>query len=258
MSLYESIAARLIGTPLQRPAQWLQGLRGASYRRAHPELAEWFREGERTQQVLQRVIGPSTNCIDVGCHIGSFLQTIVTMAPQGRHYAVEPVPHKAAWLQKRFPRVSVLQVALSDSNGSAEFFVNEARTSYSGFKARAVPGELRAVQVARRRLDDLIPEDANIGFIKIDVNGGELMALQGALRLLRRDRPFVLLECTRGGLDDYGIDSDQVHACVVQEAGYRIQLLKDYLEGGPALEPDAFRKSMEYPFQAFNYAVVAA
>ena len=56
MSLYESIAARLIGTPLQRPAEWLRDMRGARFRKSHPELAEWFREGERTDHFLQQVL----------------------------------------------------------------------------------------------------------------------------------------------------------------------------------------------------------
>jgi len=259
MPLYESIAARLIGTPLQRPAEWLRDVKSAHYRRTHPELAELFAsEGERTEETLRAVMTPSTNCIDIGCHIGSFLQRIVTLSPQGRHYAVEPVPHKAAWLRRKFPAVSVLEVALGDQDGKAEYFVNAAQTSYSGLKVRAVPGRLDCLQVERRRLDELIPPDARIGFIKIDVNGAELMVLRGALRLLERDRPFVLLECTLGGLNDYGIDSDQVHDLLVRQAGFGIYLLKDYLGGGAPLSAEAFRQSMTYPFQAFNYAVTAS
>jgi FkbM family methyltransferase len=245
----------VIGTPLQRPAEWLRGIRGARYRRDHPELAEWFAEGERTEQAMRRVIGPATNCIDIGCHLGSCLQRLVTMAPAGRHFAVEPVPRKARSLRDRFPDVSVLQVALGDDTGEAEFFVNLRQTSYSGLRARTVPGKVEKFAVSVRRLDDLIPADIPIGFIKIDVNGGELLALRGAQGLLQRESPFVLLECTRGGLDDYGVDSDQVYE-LIDGFGYRILLLKDYLAGGAPLSAPRFRKSMEYPFEAFNYAVV--
>lgn len=258
MSLYESIAARLIGTPLQRPAEWLRAKRGEKYRRAHPELAEWFSEGERTDRYLQGVVRADTNCIDIGCHIGSFLQKIRTMAPRGRHWAVEPVPFKADWLKKKFPDVTVLDVALGESSGTTEFHVNEQQTSYSGTKTRSVPGAIRTLQVRLRRLDEEIPADARIGFVKIDVNGAELMALRGAERLLQRDRPAILLECTKGGLDDYGIDAGDVYAFLTGNAGYRILLLKDFPAGGPPLDVDGFRRSMEYPFQAFNFAVLPA
>lgn len=258
MSLYEAIAARLIGTPLQRPAEWLRAVKGARFRRTHPELAELFLEDGRTEEIVRRVVTPTTNCIDIGCHLGAFLQRFVTMAPQGRHYAVEPVPWKAAWLRKKFPTVSLLEVALGETAGSAEFFFDTSQSAYSGVKARAHPGRVDVLQVDCRRLDDVIPEDANIGFIKLDVNGGELMVLRGALRLLRRDRCFVLLGCTQGGLIDYGLDSDQVHDFLVKEAGFGVYLLKDYLSGGEPLSADAFRRSMTYPFQAFNYAVTAS
>jgi len=103
----------------------------------------------------------------------------------------------------------------------------------------------------------VIPADAHIGFIKIDVNGAESMVLRGALELLRRDRPAVLLECTQGGLDDYGVAPNDVFDFLVGPAGYKVQLLKDYPHG-PALDAAGFRTSMQYPFQAFNFAVVPA
>jgi hypothetical protein len=70
MSIYEHVAARLIATPLQRPAQWLQHMGKAAERRRHPELGELYLEGERTDAFLRRVLRPDTNGIDIGCHIG--------------------------------------------------------------------------------------------------------------------------------------------------------------------------------------------
>lgn len=258
MSPREKLAARLIGTPLERPAMWFQAWRGRKERAAHPELAEWYAEGSRTEAVLQRIMRPDLNCIDIGCHIGSFLRRICTMAPRGRHYAVEPVPDKAAWLQAKFPRVTVVECALADQPGTVDFFVNDEHTSYSGLKPRSVSGELKKLQVQRRRLDDVIPVDARIGFIKIDVNGAELNVLKGAQALLARDQPFVHFECTKGGLDDYGIAATEVYDFITGPLGYRVLLLKEWLADGPALSRDGFVKSMEYPFQAFNYAVVPA
>lgn len=261
MSPYEKLAAHLIGTPLQRPAQWLQHFRGRAHRRAHPELAEWFKEGERTEQVLRQVLRADTHCVDIGCHIGSFLHRLTVLAPKGRHYAIEPVPEKAAWLQRRFPTVKVVPCALGERPGSAEFFVNAEHSSYSSLKPRSINGAVpstQAVQIEVRTLDEVIPQASRIGFIKIDVNGAELNVLKGARRLLQRDRPFVLFECTKGGLDDFRIDAGEVFEFVNGPAGYRIQLLKDHLAGGPVLDEAGFRRSMEYPFQAFNYALIAA
>ena len=256
MSFYETIAARLIGTPLQRPAERLRHARGARFRREHPELAEWFQEGGRADAYVRRVVAADTNAIDIGCHIGSFLQTLVTLAPNGRHHAFEPVPHKAAWLRRKFPKVAVHAVALSDARGSAEFHVNTQQSSYSGLKPRGPEGRFERVEVPCRTLDDEMAGQPRIGFVKIDVNGAESKVLRGARAFLRRDRPYLLLECTRGGLDDYGVRSDEVHALLTRACGYRIHLLKDWLQGGPPLDAAGFAASMDYPFKAFNYAVV--
>ena len=257
MSLYENIAARLIGTPLQRPAEWLRDVRGARFRKSHPELAEWFREGERTDRFL-RAGGPHRHPL----HRHRLPHRLVPAEAHDDRAARPPLRRRAGAAEggpvaREVSRRDGLRGRAGETHGTADFFINQAQTSYSGLKKRAVPGALQAVQVQCRKLDDVIPADAHIGFIKIDVNGAESMVLRGALELLRRDRPAVLLECTQGGLDDYGVGSDDVYDFLVGPAGYKVQLLKDYPDG-PALDAAGFRTSMQYPFQAFNFAVVPA
>ena len=256
VTLYERVASRLIGTPLQRPAEWLRRLNGAGFRRTHPELVEIFREDERIDRVMRAEIRVDTNCVDIGCHVGAYLQKIVTLAPAGRHHAFEPVPDKAAWLRRKFPGVSVVEAALDDAEGTKDFFVDPSQTALSGLSPHARGVGPQTLRVQCRRLDDVIDEGTRVGFIKVDVNGGELPALRGARRLLLHDRPFVLLGCTQGGLGDYDISADEVFEFLVDQAGYRIFLLKDRLGDGPPLDAAAFRESMVYPFAAFNYAVV--
>ncbi|MBV9891206.1 MAG: FkbM family methyltransferase [Rhizobacter sp.] len=254
MSLYERLASRVIGTALQRPAEWLRRAKGAPFRRKHPELDELFREDERIERVMRDAIGADTNCIDIGCHVGAYLQRILRLAPRGHHIAFEPVPHKAAWLRAKFPRVTVVEAALDEAEDKKEFFVCPRETALSGLHVGSV-AHRETLRVQCRRLDDIVDRSKRVGFIKIDVNGGELAALRGAELLLRRDRPLILLGCTREGLANHGIDADEV-LDFVERAGYRIFLLKDHLSGGAPLDAGAFRSSMVYPLQALNYAVV--
>jgi FkbM family methyltransferase len=257
MRLYEIVAGRLIGTPLQVPAEWLRRRRRQRQARAHPELAALFDEERQLDEVMRRVIGADTNCIDIGCHLGAYLQKIVTLAPKGRHRAVEPVPDKARWLRRKFPAVEVLDVALGERSERARFFVHRGGTAYSGLAPRSESGPSESLEVECRSLDEVVPADAAIGFIKLDVNGGELPVLRGARSLLARDRPFLLLGVTQGGLDDYGLDADEVHAFLTEEAGYRVYLPRDWLEHAEPLSRERFRRSMQYPFAAFNYAACA-
>ena len=258
VSLYERVASHMVGTALQRPAEWLRRAKDAGFRRRHPELAEVFHEDERIERTMRGAIGVTTNCIDIGCHLGAYLHRIVTLAPRGRHLAVEPVPHKAQWLRRKFPEVAVLEAALDESEGVRDFFVDPAQTSLSRLGSVTGSSGRRMLQVRCRRLDDVVDETTPIGFVKVDVNGGELYALRGGRRLLARDRPFILLGCTQRGLDDHRVEADEVFEFFVAEAGYRIFLLKDHLGGGEPLDAAAFRTSMVYPFQALNYAIVPA
>ena len=257
MPVYENVAGALIGTPLERPAKWLRGLKQAGARRRHPELAELHQEDARIDEIVRRVLTPSTHAVDIGCHLGSHLQQLVTLAPRGRHHAFEPVPEKASRLRRKFPGVTVHEMALDERAGNVEFFIPATQSAYSGLVRRTdAPTLDRSLVVRCARFDDVIDAEAKIGYIKIDVNGGELGVLRGAARLLLRDRPFILLGCTQVGLSDYGVDANAVHACLERELGYRIFLPKAWLDGGDFLDTARFESSMQYPFQAFNYAVV--
>lgn len=255
---YERLAFLLLGTPLQRPAEWLRGLKGRSSRAAHPELGELWLEGSRTDEALRRTLAPAMNCIDVGCHLGSFLLKLVRGAPGGKHVAVEPVARKARWLRRKFPGVTVLEMALGEKSGRAAFFMNERLSSYSALMPHRTSTDdpMRRVDVEVRRLDDVVSRETKIGFIKIDVNGAELNVLRGARRILAEDRPAVLLECTRQGLTEFAIEPAEVYAFVTEDLGYDVFLLKDFLAGHGPIDAARFAKSMSYPFEAFNYWLV--
>ncbi|WP_231510256.1 FkbM family methyltransferase [Fischerella sp. PCC 9605] len=254
----EYIAHNLIGTPLEEVAKNVAYFTEFRRRIKHPELREIYVEPSRMKIAMARIINDSMNCIDVGAHLGSVLSVIKRLSPHGKHIAIEPIPYKCRWLKQKFPDVEVLQLALSHNVGEADFMIQSRRSGFSGLRIHnsgSSGGYIETMRVNCSRLDDIVPSSQSIGFIKIDVEGGELAVLQGSEALLKRCQPVVILECTKSGLAAYDICSRDVYD-FLHTHSYSLFLFKDWLADGEALSYEKFVESMQYPFQAFNFLAV--
>jgi FkbM family methyltransferase len=166
------------------------------------------------------------------------LSLMLTHAPAGQHHAFEPIPHLADALRASFPSVRVHACALSDTAGLATFNYVVDVPGWSGLRRgnydfRAALDQPRGSAVIRPasrveeitvqvcRLDDVIPADTHVRFIKIDVEGAELQVLRGGLNTIQRCRPLIIFE--------YG----EIHGAAY---GTTPALLHDYLTGECGLE----------------------
>ena len=70
--------------------------------------------------LMEEVLEPDSDCLDVGAHAGSVLAELVRLAPEGRHVAWEPLPEFAERLRRAYPEVEVREAALSDEAGRHE------------------------------------------------------------------------------------------------------------------------------------------
>jgi hypothetical protein len=50
------------------------------------------------------------------------------------------------------------------------------------------------IKIKTMRLDDIINKHSDVGLIKIDVEGHELKVLEGAVEILKKQRPFIMIE----------------------------------------------------------------
>jgi FkbM family methyltransferase len=255
MVLRDRLVFHLIGTPLQGP---IERLRSRIARWRKPALLEIHLEQDRIFEVMARSITDGMNCIDVGCHLGSVLREMVRLSPHGQHIAIEPLAYKAGWLRTKYPQVTVHQVALGEHEGTADFDWNP---SHSGFSALNLKGSRNGpaqhtLQVQVKRLDDLVPASHAVGFIKVDVEGGEIPVLRGARRILAENRPRIVFECTRSGLSRFGLTAPEVFDFLNRELDYRIYLIKDWLAGQAPMDLPRMERAMVYPFQAFNFLAV--
>jgi FkbM family methyltransferase len=174
--------------------------------------------------LLEQLLEPDSDCLDVGAHAGSVLREIVRLAPQGRHVAWEPLPEFAARLGSEFPGVEVREAALGNVVGERSFAHVLDDPGWSGFLARPTPSSSAVEELAVRveRLDDALHEGIRPVFVKIDVEGAEEEVLLGARETLRRHRPVVAFEHGRGSADHYGTTPGAIHDVLSEELGYEI------------------------------------
>jgi FkbM family methyltransferase len=138
--------------------------------------------------IADRMLAGGGTFLDVGANYG-----LLSFGLAGRHGAAidfhlfEPNPALVNTISRTkalYPamRCTLNAVAVSDKAGSISFAINEAQ---SGASHIAVHGE-RGVEVPAITLDSYIDENglADIGLLKLDVEGFELPALRGASRSL--------------------------------------------------------------------------
>lgn len=183
-----------------------------------------IRDTELLVALLEEVLEPDSDCLDVGAHAGSVLREMVRIAPRGRHVAWEPLPAFAAGLREAFPGVEVREAALGDSAGTRVFAHVLGDPGWSGFLARPTPSHstVEELTVTVERLDDALPDGVRPAFVKIDVEGAEEAVLLGALETLRRHRPLVAFEHGLGSADLYGTTPGRIHDLLCGQLGYEI------------------------------------
>ena len=155
---------------------------------------------------LERLVGPGDQVLDVGANLGYFTLLAASLVGPGGHVvAVEPNELNVKLLESSrrrngFENITVAQVAATNvietlflhatvGNGS----VTALGDADSIFDTKTVPGIPLDVLLARRTQP--------IKLIKIDVEGFEYMALQGAVELLRQDKPHIVFEFSADGIE---------------------------------------------------------
>ncbi len=127
---------------------------------------------------------------DVGANWGQYAGALRDVS--AGVVACEPIPQLATFLRRSYRgAIQVEQVALSNTNGRAEFVI-EKDWSHSSLKGCAGQNGRRRVAVPLKTLDSIARDP--VGFIKVDVEGHEEEVLEGAAGVIARDHPVLLTE----------------------------------------------------------------
>lgn len=248
------VKSLIVGTPLEPIARKIYSL--------FPSDKKGYLYNIQTFEVMKRVLNEDSNCIDIGCHEGVILKDIIHFAPKGNHFAFEPIPNMYKRLVESFKESTHLHFydfALSDTEGETSFQHVVSNPAYSGLRNRKYPHpdqQIHEIAVKTNLLDNIIPENVPIHFIKIDVEGAEFLVFKGAIKTIIKNKPVIIFEHGMGAADYYGTDPDVIYELLVLKCGLHLFLMAEWLEDNQKvpLTRQAFSKQF---YEAKNYYFMA-
>ena len=177
---------------------------------------------------LDALLGPGQVFVDGGANIGEItLVAAKRVGPEGRVIAFEPMGSIRERLAanvdaNRFAQVEIVGKGLSDAPGRRPIFVSgsdyEDGSSHSGLGTIYASQQRSAVasEIELTTLDAIMRDRdlERLDGIKLDIEGAELAAIRGAAELLRRFRPWLVVEIGRGTCNAAGYEPADILAAL--------------------------------------------
>lgn len=153
-----------------------------------------------TKQYIAQFLPSNPTIIEAGAHIGRDTKKMITLWPEAKIHAFEPVP--ALFEQftanlKDFPSVHCYPYALNDVTETSVFYVSSGRSTATSsllepkeYLSEHPTTVFQTITVPTITLDDWAAKFkiAHADFLWLDMQGSELDALKGGIQLLKTVR----------------------------------------------------------------------
>lgn len=135
--------------------------------------------------------------VDVGANVGTWavplcelFDEVLAFEPDERNFSQIPV----------IENLTTVRAAVSDQTGETPFFVRSSSGHNSILEVHPIGGDgmapvpvIEEKQIQCFSLDDACGNGAD--FVKMDIEGGEVLALQGCVDVLKWERTVFVVEC---------------------------------------------------------------
>ncbi len=167
---------------------------------------------------LLHFLRPEDTFLDIGANVGHY-SLLASGIKKSRSIAVEPVPATFAKLEKQIAinnlqdKIRAINIGVGNNSGSLHFSTNK------GTMNRVVaPGYKNAVMVPVQTIDSLV-ENEIVSLIKIDVEGYEKFALEGATATLENENLRAVIIEINFSNSFYGVENPEIVA-IFQSHGF--------------------------------------
>ena len=164
--------------------------------------------GETPQYFIDEIkLGPDEVFVDCGAHIGTTIDDFLKRCPAYRHIvAFEPDAGNFAKLNRAHgnnPNITLYNTGVYDTNGEVRFAAHANASSQIS--------DTGEESISVKTIDGLNLD--NVTFLKMDIEGAELKALNGAKTTILRDKPKLAI-CIYHSHEDMIRIAEYIHTLV--------------------------------------------
>ena len=182
----------------------------------------WLGSYEYKKQTLfAETVTEGAVVYDVGAHVGFYtLLASEIVGQSGKVIAFEPLPQNLHYLNKHLSlnqcgNVKVIEAAVAEESGTT--FFTKGISSSMGYLSSTGDYEVKVVSLDNLVLNREIPYP---DYMKIDVEGAELLVLSGAKKILNDFAPVIFLAT-------HGADIHKQCCDFLKSAGYHLQSIEE-------------------------------
>jgi len=185
---------------------------------------------EEELALLPQIIKEEDEVIDVGANYAYITHRLANICKKGKVYAFEPIPFtynvcKRIVEKHQFKNVELYHKGVGNKNEEMEF--SAPLINFGGISAGQAHMVGRNNELAGKEeyyqfneaktfkcdvvtIDSFLPNIKNLTFVKIDIEGAELFALQGMKETLKKWKPVIMLEITPFFLSGFNLKEQDV------------------------------------------------
>jgi len=182
------------------------------------------------QIAIREFVKPGMTIFDIGANIGYITLLLADAAgAKGHVFAFEALPENVKRLQENITinnfdnRVTIISAAVADRSVKMRFLIGPSggMGKLQGSAGRREVDYPDCIEVPGISLDDFVSADKQPfpDVIKIDIEGGEILALKGMHRMLDQRQPLLLVEI-------HGPEAARITWETLTSFGYKICQMK--------------------------------
>jgi len=211
-------------------------------------IKHFYNDTEFFSEFFKVVVTPESDVLDIGVNFGLHTDMYLNLT-KGNIYAFDASPGIFPITKNKYKNqknVRLYNVAVTDFDGFVEFLDTEdlgagsVKLTKANINTKINTHEVKAIKLDS--IDDLA-QSKEISCIKLDIEGAEISAIMGALKLINKHRPYMVMEWAHT-MDSFTYKGKQIVPFTLKELCDDIDYIPFNIYGICLADNDVFETSI--------------